>query len=286
MLTLQAPAKINLTLEVLGQRQDGFHEIRSVIQTIALCDTLSFQLSQDVGISSVAPDWIAAECLVSKAVKLVQDATGCTRGVTIEVNKQIPLLSGLGGDSSDAAATLQGLDKLWGLGLTPPDLLELAAQLGSDVSFFLYGGTALITGRGEKVTALPPLPHRWMVLVVPDVPRLPEKTKQLYASLNASHYTDGHITEKFTTLLVKEQRISPLFNTFENVAFSRFSRLKLYREHLVKMGFKDVYLAGSGPTLFSLMEDRGQAEELYTLCQQQGMKTYLTETLKRIDQPD
>ena len=286
MLTLQAPAKINLTLEVLGQRQDGFHEIRSVIQAIALCDTLSFQSSQDVGISSAAPDWIAAESLVSKAIKLVQDATGCTRGVTIEVNKQIPLLSGLGGDSSDAAATLQGLDKLWGLGLTQTDLLELAAQLGSDVSFFLHGGTALVTGRGENVTILSPLPHRWVVLVVPDMPRLPEKTKQLYASLNASHYTDGHITEKFTTSLVKEQKISPLFNIFENVAFRRFSKLKLYREHLIKMGFNHIHLAGSGPTLFSLLEDREQAEELYTLCQQQGMETYLTETLNRIDQPD
>jgi len=152
MLTVQAPAKINLTLEVLGQRQDGFHEIRSIIQSIALCDTLSFKSSRNVDISSASVDWIAEESLVSKAVKLVQNATGCAKGVTIEVNKQVPLQSGLGGDSSDAAATLRGLNKFWELGLPQTDLLELAARLGSDVSFFLYGGTAIVSGRRENVT--------------------------------------------------------------------------------------------------------------------------------------
>jgi len=278
MLTVQAPAKINLTLEVLGQRQDGFHEIRSIIQSIALCDTLSFKSSRNVDISSASVDWIAEESLVSKAVKLVQNATGCAKGVTIEVNKQVPLQSGLGGDSSDAAATLRGLNKFWELGLPQTDLLELAARLGSDVSFFLYGGTAIVSGRGENVTVLLPLPHQWVVLVVPDVPRITEKTKHLYSKLNASHYTDGHITEQFTASLAKGQKTPPVFNTFENVAYRSFSRLKLYRDHLIKMGFKDIHLAGSGPTLFSLTEDKGQAENLYTLCQQQGMESYLTET--------
>ena len=112
MLTVQAPAKINLTLEVLGRRRDGFHEIRSVIQAITLCDSLSFQLGEDIEFKSDSPDWTAEESLVSRATSLLRETTGRTKGATIAVSKHIPLMSGLGGDSSDAAATLRGLNRL------------------------------------------------------------------------------------------------------------------------------------------------------------------------------
>ena len=279
MLTVLAPAKLNLTLEVLGKRPDGYHEIRSVFQTINLCDHLRFQLSQKVTFQSNVPDWTPAKSLVAKTVSLLQKTTGVAKGVTIEVTNHIPLVSGLGGDSSDAAATLRGLNKLWELGLSTENLLELTAQLGSDVTFFLYGGTALVEGRGEVVTPLPPLPHSWIVLAVPDVPRLPEKTKQLYASLKTSHYTDGQITQKLVDEIKEGKEPSTLFNTFENVAFARFSKLKVYRDHIIKIGAPSVHLAGSGPTLFTLLKDKAQAEDLYARCQQQGMETYLVETL-------
>ncbi|MFC2003775.1 4-(cytidine 5'-diphospho)-2-C-methyl-D-erythritol kinase [Chloroflexota bacterium] len=287
MLTFYAPAKINLTLEVLAKRQDGFHEIRSVIQTIDVGDILHFQLSQNIEFKSDGPVWVPEASLVSKAVKLVQKTTRCSNGVVVEVKKRTPLLSGLGGDSSDAAATLRGLNELWGLGLSPMALLGLASQLGSDVGFFLYGGTALVSGRGEVVTPLPPLPHRWVVLVVPSVGRTPGKTGRLYHSLKASNYTDGQITEKLVRQLKmsKEFTLAP-FNTFENLAFARSSELKVWREHIAKLGVDSVHLAGSGPTLFTLFRDKSQAEELYLRCQQQGMETYLTETLAAIDQPD
>ena len=279
MLTVLAPAKLNLTLEVLAERPDGYHEIRSVFQTINLCDSLRFQLSQKVTITSDTPDWAPEKSLVTKAVSLLQETARCVEGATIEVSKGIPLVSGLGGDSSDAAATLRGLNKLWKLELSVEKLLELATQLGSDVAFFLYGGTALVEGRGEVVTPLPPLPHWWVILVVPDAPRLPEKTRQLYASLEASHYTDGQITQRLVDELREGREPSILFNTFENVAFTRFSKLKVYRDHMVKIGAPTVHLAGSGPTLFTLIKDKSQAEDLYTHCQQQNMKTYLVETL-------
>jgi len=280
MLTVMAPAKLNLTLEVLDKRPDGYHEIRSVIQTINLCDSLRFQLSQKVTFKSKMPDWTPEKSLVSRAVSFLQEATGCSKGVTIEVTKRIPMVSGLGGDSSDAAATLHGLNTLWNLGLSHDKLLELAVQLGSDVAFFLHGGTALVEGRGEKVTPLPPLPHRWVVLMVPDVPRLPGKTKQLYASLKSSHYTDGLITERLAKELREGREFthSLLFNTFENVAFTRFARLEVHQKHILKIGAPDVHLAGSGPALFTLLKDRAQAEDLYTRCKDQGMETYLTET--------
>jgi 4-diphosphocytidyl-2-C-methyl-D-erythritol kinase len=280
MLTVLALAKINLTLEAMGKRPDGFHEVRSVIQTIGICDRLSFQMSHKIKFRSDNPKLVVAESLIPRATALLQRVTGCTKGARIEITKRIPLSAGLGGDSSAAAAILYGLNRLWQLGLSLKELTELALRLGSDVPFFLYGGTALIEGRGEIITPLPPLPKKWVVLVVPPSPRMVEKTKQLYASLKPGHYTDGKITQRFITALKEGGKTKPsmLFNTFENVAFEQFPKLEVYKEHFIKLGAKDVHLAGSGPALFSLVEDRADAEDLYTRCKQQKMEAYLAET--------
>ncbi len=279
MLTIQAPAKLNLTLEVLGKRRDGYHEIRSVLQTINLCDDITFRSSQVVTVKSDIPEWAPEKSLVMKAADLLRKTTGCLKGAALEISKRIPLVAGLGGDSSDAAAVLRGLNELWGLGLAHDELLQLAAELSSDVAFFLHGGTALVKGRGEKVTPLPPFPHRWVVLVVPGVPRLPGKTGQMYARLKASHFTDGQATERLADELRKGKEPSVLFNTFEKVAFSRFSELRVYRDHIRKLGAETLHLAGSGPSLFTLLADRTRAEDLYTRCKNQSMETYLVETL-------
>ncbi len=286
MLTLQAPAKLNLTLEVLGEYQNGFHEIRSVIQTISLCDSLRFRPGQNVEFKSDMPDWASEKSLVSKASSLIREASGCTKGVTIEVNKRIPWLSGLGGDSSDAATVLRGLNKLWRLGLSLKELLELAAQLSSDVSFFLYGGTALAEGRGEIVTSLPPLPHMWVVLMMPLVSRRPGKTKQLYASLKATHYTGGQITDRLVTSLARggEVTSASLFNVFDEVALDNFAGLGEYREQFLKAGAQKVHLAGSGSALFTLLRDKNQAEKIYENLQKQGLESYLSDTLPAIEQ--
>ncbi len=285
MLTVLAPAKINLTLEVLAKCEDGFHEIRSVIQAINFCDSLHFQLGDNIEFKSISPDWVPEQSLVSKAASLLRETTGCTRGASIEIEKRIPLLAGLGGDSSDAAFVLCGLNELWGLGLSRDELLELAPRLGSDVAFFLYGGTALVEGRGEKVTPLPLLPHRWVVLVIPSVLRTTGKTKRLYASLNASHYTDGQITGRLVAELKEgsEFTTSLLFNTFENVTFTRSSKLSVYRSHIIKIGASNIHLAGSGPGLFTLLREKDEAEDLYTRLLQQGMECYLTDTVTSAD---
>ncbi|MCL0094681.1 4-(cytidine 5'-diphospho)-2-C-methyl-D-erythritol kinase [Dehalococcoidales bacterium] len=284
MLTVLAPAKLNLTLEVLAKRQDGFHEVSSVIQTINLCDSLRFELSQKIEFKSNVPKWAPEESLVSKATSLLQQTTACSKGAMIEINKRIPLASGLGGDSSDAAATLRGLNQLWRLSLPPDKLLELAAKLGSDVAFFIYGGTALVKGRGEIVTRLPPLPHMWVVLMIPPVPRIERKTEQLYSSLKASHYTEGQITDRFVAWLtrgsLKERGI--IFNVFNGVALTCFIDLREYWQQFLKAGAQEVHLAGSGPALFTLVKDKAQAEGIYLRLQQQGLEVYLTETLAAI----
>jgi 4-diphosphocytidyl-2-C-methyl-D-erythritol kinase len=276
-----APAKLNLTLEVLGKRDDGFHEIRSVIQTISLSDRLSFQPASDTTFKCNMPGWMPELSLVSRAVSLLRETTGITAGVTIDINKVIPLMSGLGGDSSDAAAILLGLDKLWGPGLSREKLTELAQRLGSDVGFFLCGGTALIEGRGEMIIPLPSLARRWIVLVVPDLPRQPGKTERTYASLNGSHFTDGRITARMVEQLKAgggDLNPSLLFNTFENLAFARLSEIEVYRQHILKLGADNVHLAGSGPSLFSVTNNKDRAKDLFIRCRQQGMESYLAET--------
>ena len=281
MLTIPAPAKLNLTLEVLAKRNDGFHEIRSVIQTINLCDSLHFQSSQNIEFKSDMPNWLPEDSLVSKATSLLQETTGCHKGATIEVSKRIPLVSGLGGDSSNAAAILRGLNMLWGLGLPQEKLLETAVQLGSDVAFFLYGGTALVEGRGEIVTPLPSLPHTWVVLMMPPVPALKGKTKRLYANLKAANYTGGQFTDRLADMLTSgsKSKILKLFNVFDTVAPNSFTGLGEYQSQFLKAGAQEIHLAGSGPALFTLVKGRGHAEKIYQHLQQQGMESYLTDTM-------
>jgi 4-diphosphocytidyl-2-C-methyl-D-erythritol kinase len=280
MLIIEAPAKINLTLEVLGKRPDGYHEIRSVIQTVNFCDSLQITPDKEVRFKSNKSVWSGEQSLVAKAVKLLQVATGSTQGASIKIKKWLPLISGLGGDSSDAAAVLRGLNQLWELGLSTTKLQTLTQQLGSDVSFFLSGGTALMEGRGEKVTPLPPMPHQWIILIIPEVPRLPGKTKRVYSMLRPSHYTDGKITEKLITFLKSggEFSSSLLYNVFENVVFGSGEELTILRDHLLKIGAPNIHLAGSGPTLFTLLEDKSQAEDLLVRLKNQDMEAFLTET--------
>lgn len=280
MLKIEAPAKINLTLEVLGKRPDGYHEIRSVIQTINFFDSFQIKSGHTIKFSSNMPDWSPEQSLVSKAVNLLQRATGCKKGADIEIRKRIPLTSGLGGDSSDAAAMLRGLNQLWGSGLPHSKFLELAGLLGSDVPFFLFGGTALMEGRGEIITSLPATPHRWVILIIPDVPRLPGKTGRAYNMLKHSHYTDGTITRQFVAGLKagKEFADSQFFNTFENIVFLPGAELNAYKNHILKIGAPNIHLAGTGPALFTMLDEKPRAEDLLTRLKNQGMEAYLTET--------
>lgn len=279
MITILAPAKINLTLEVLGKRADGYHEVRSVMQAISLYDRLSFEPSERIEYRSDSPGWSAKKSLVSVAVRLLQETGACSRGAVVTMEKHIPMSGGLGGESSAAAATLRGLDQLWGLGLSPEQLVELARQLGSDVPFFFDGDTAMVEGRGEIVKPLPPLSRMWVILVVPAIPQLPEKTRQLYASLNASHYTDGSITQRLVSEITRGNEPDPglLFNVFESVADGAFPRLSAYGERMTQAGAPYVHLAGSGPALFTMLKDKAQADHLHLRLKAQKFEVYLAE---------
>jgi 4-diphosphocytidyl-2-C-methyl-D-erythritol kinase len=281
MIVRSAPAKLNLTLEVLGSRPDGYHEIRSVMQMIGLADTISFAPADEISWRSDSPEWDAGKSLVSRAAALLREQTGATGGAAIFVEKRVPLLSGLGGDSSDAAATLLGLNELWALGLRRGDLISLGMRLGSDVPFFFHGGTALVAGRGQDVTPLPPLSPQWIVLALPPGPRLPGKTAALYQALTARHYTDGQTTRRLADDITAGRPLdrSLLFNTFENVAFTSQPWLDAARRHVGKMAGSAVHLAGSGPVLFVVCSDRTSADALSSELRGQQFAAYSTGTI-------
>jgi 4-diphosphocytidyl-2-C-methyl-D-erythritol kinase len=281
MLTVKAPAKINLTLEVLRKRPDGFHEIRSVLQAIDLYDTLHIEAGKGISFRCDMEGWSAKISLLSKAARLLQKVTGCKQGAAISLEKRIPLLSGLGGDSSDAAALLMGLDDFWGLNLSNEKLQELAARLGSDVAFFLRGGTALAEGRGEIISPLPPLKKLWVLLIFPDIKVGPGKTAKMYAALKPPHFTDGSMTDRLTAAIKEGKMLdsSLLFNVFKNISFHVYSGLLTCNVRLIKVGVCDIHLAGSGPTLFTIFNDEVQAADFYKRCKEQGMKVYLAATL-------
>ncbi len=274
---------MNLTLEVLAKREDGFHEIRSVVQAISLGDLLQFQKSRDISFNSDEPGWVAAKSLVSGAAARLREATGCKEGAVVKIIKRIPLVAGLGGDSSDGAAVLRGLNELWELGLSRKELVRLAMKLGSDVAFFLYGGTALVEGRGEIVTPLLPMSPLWAVLVMPQLTGIEGKTGRLYASLRAADFTDGQITERLVNTLRRGGQVdtSTLFNVFDGVAMRHYAGIEEYRRHFLASGAGSVHLAGSGPALFSLVSEEARAMEICRRLEQQGMRCFLAETVSR-----
>jgi len=281
MLKVLAPAKINLTLEVLSKRPDGYHEVRTIIHAIDLCDVLELETASDIQVRAEMVGLATENNLVYQAARLLKEFSAYPRGACLKLTKRIPAAAGLGGGSSDAAAALRGLNKLWRLGLSIKELLPLAAKLGSDVPFFVYGGVALAEGRGEKVTPLRKGIKAWVVLLDPGLPQLPDKTRQLYTSLSQSNFTRGEFTAKMADALAQGHVLNAalVFNVFETVAFEVFRTLSDYRERFLAAGADWVHLAGSGPTLYTLIEDGQKAERLCQSLTDQGLKCYLAQTL-------
>jgi len=277
MVTILAPAKLNLVLEVLSRRRDGYHEILSLMQTIDLCDELTFEAADEICLECTEPSLQGMDNLVLRAALLLKEVTGFNNGVKIKLKKRIPWGVGLGGGSSDAAVTLVTLNQLWGLNLDMAELTKLAIQLGSDVPFFLYQGLALVSGKGEKVRPMLSLTPLWFVALVPPLPPVLQKTKHLYRSLTPKHFTAGEFVRKAVESLSQGRRFVPplLFNVFEWVAYDVFSGLREYRERFMKAGATNVCLAGSGPALFSMVEEEAIGRELYNRLYSEELECYL-----------
>ena len=263
MIRALAPAKINLTLEVLRRRDDGYHEIRSVLQTIDLRDELLFEEAGALTLTAEGPHTASEDDLVIRAARLLGSAAARAPGAAIHLRKRIPVGAGLGGGSSDAAAALSALNEMWDLRLGGERLAALAAEIGSDVSFFLTGGTALAEGRGERVTPLANLPATWMVLLIPPI-SMPDKTRRMYGALTERDFSDGSRTERLVRLIGGGRPVTgaDIYNAFDRAAGKVFQGLDEHRRRMLDAGAGAVHLAGAGPALFALAADERAARAL------------------------
>ena len=263
-LVMQAPAKVNLFLEVLGRRDDGFHELETVMQAIDLCDTIEFwnRPGRQFTISVSGGEAPADESnLALRAAKTLAEASGSPSGVHLHIEKRIPAGGGLGGGSSDAATTLRGLNRLWSLGISKPDLEQLGAGLGSDVNFFLTGGMAVCRGRGEIVEALP---LNYPVRYILNIPQLHVSTKDIYASLGI-RLTDppNSCTSLIEAVAQGDLRVASdrLFNRLEEPVFEAHPELAAAKKRLAETGVWGALLSGSGATVYAVV-DPGKIEGL------------------------
>ncbi len=272
-LTVHAHAKINLTLDVLGKRPDGYHALASVMTTISLADAITLHPAMDGAISLECnvPELCGDDNLVVRAARLVRRVTGCDQGVHIALRKHVPAQGGLGGGSSDAAAVLLGLNQWWDLALSQEQLIDLAAELGSDVPFFIIGGTALIEGRGEIVTPLPPIAPLWLVIVKPPVSI---STAAVFRRLAPSAWTDGAATRALVAA-IQSHRLpaltdATLLNALEPGVLRDFPAVAQMRRALLDLGAPCVRMSGSGPTLFIPCTAREEAEQIQQQGEQRG----------------
>jgi 4-diphosphocytidyl-2-C-methyl-D-erythritol kinase len=260
-VVLKTAAKVNLTLEVLGKRADGYHEIATVMQAVDLSDRITLEDADDLDLRSGSPDVPSdARNLAMRAALVLREAAGLARGVRIALDKRIPVAAGLGGGSTDAAAVLVGLNRLWGLRWPLARLDEVAATLGSDVPFFLRGGAALATGRGERIE---PLRGRSMALVLVN-PKFPASTAEMYGRLTPAMYTDGGAAKTLVAVLHRgAARVAAnLYNGMEAVAGGVFPQIEQMRAALLAAGALGARMSGSGPTVFGVARSYEQARQI------------------------
>lgn len=261
-LALRASAKVNLALEVLSKRADGYHEIATVLQTVDLADRVILEeadtLQVCAGVPGVPED---GSNLALRAAHALRAAAGVERGVRITLDKRIPVAAGLGGGSADAAAVLVGLNRLWGLRWPRARLQELAIGLGMDVPFFLRGGAALGTGRGEVLT---PLPARSLALVLV-VPRRPSSTREAYAHVTPDHWGDGRRVKALAEALQRgtlREVAARLYNGLERVVVPRYPEVERARAAVLAAGGLGAVMSGSGPTVVGVARSREHARAL------------------------
>jgi 4-diphosphocytidyl-2-C-methyl-D-erythritol kinase len=262
-LRVKCYAKVNLGLQVLGKREDGYHDLRTVFQTVAVHDTLDVRLHAGPG--GVELECDAAELggpsnLAVRAAEAMRLELGLRGRVRLRLTKRIPWGAGLGGGSSDAAATLRAVAQLAGKPVPPERLLAVGARLGADVPFFLLGGRALGLGRGTEVFSLPDFPRRHLVLVFPG---FPVNTAKAYADLDARSValTGEAQTDRIYSFCasVWGRRVCRLENDFEAVVLSVYPQVARLKRLLTEAGASPALLSGSGSAVYGLFDSRQQA---------------------------
>ncbi|MFD1137000.1 4-(cytidine 5'-diphospho)-2-C-methyl-D-erythritol kinase [Paenibacillus urinalis] len=262
----KAPAKINLMLDVLHKRSDGYHEVEMIMTMVDLADRIEMsEIKRDTIMISSQAGYIPLDekNLAFQAAKLVKDRYDVKKGVYIHLDKKIPVAAGLAGGSSDAAATLRGLNKLWGLGISDEELRLLGAELGSDVPFCITGGTALATGRGEQLHQLPNPPQCWVVLAKPPIN---VSTAEVYGRVR-SDQIQRHPSAKRMEDAIRNQSFAgvckELGNVLEDVTLKLHPEVGQLKEAMMKLGADGVLMSGSGPTVFGLVSKESKVPRIY-----------------------
>ena len=263
MLTVLAHAKINYTLDILGRRDDGYHELETVMQSIHLHDKLVIEPSDHISLALDSQHgiglWLPTDQRndIIRAATLLQQYAGVKQGAHFHMTKYIPVQAGLGGGSADAAAALVGLNRLWGLKLSMHELAELAARIGSDVAFLLRGGLALGRGRGEQLTLLKSTPKRWLVLFKPQNGM---STSRAFDNFSWAGETRPHYSQAFMRALREEQNpLEYLANDLQPSVFAQLPELQEFGEKLTKAGIAHWSMTGSGSCVYAIASNRRQA---------------------------
>ena len=278
-MEVPAYAKLNLVLEVLGRRSDGFHEVRTVLQTIDLADRLTFHPASGLNLQCDDPSLNGEANLVWQAAVSLAKSCDIQPRVHIQLEKHIPVAMGLGGGSSDAAATLLALNQLWRLNLSIEELSQIAAILGSDVPFFLTGGTGTAAGRGELVTPVRPLPSVPVTLICPTA-TIPDKTARMFSRLTPGHFSDGARTNRVAEILESDEFVADMqYNVFEKVAFQEFPELDVLRRRVISATDAKVHLSGAGPALYCLPSSEAEFQRVSHALQPSSARVYLVHTI-------
>lgn len=256
---------------MLGRRADGYHEVRMVMTTIDLADRVECEnLPEDIITIRTSAPYVPDDerNFAYQAARLIKDRFSIRAGVEISIDKQIPVAAGLAGGSADAAATIRALNRLWKIGMTYDEMLDIAKGVGSDVAFCVSGGTALATGRGEKIRRLPPLPPCWVVLVKPDVS---VSTAQVYKEWDGEQATHPDVDAMVDAIQREDfQAICCLLgNTLEAVTMKKVAEIARIKAHMQQIGAEGILMSGSGPTVFGLTQRESRMQRLLN-----GMKGY------------
>lgn len=272
-LSVQANAKINLGLDVLRRREDGYHEVKMVMQTVGICDRLDFtKLSENcIRVSTNKEELPCDEHnLIYKAARLMKESCGISEGVLITLEKNIPIAAGMAGGSTDAAATIHGMDRLFGLGLSLEEKQRLGVKIGADVPYCLMGGTALSEGIGEVLTALPAVPKAFLVVAKPDIN---VSTKFVYENLHADRLKahpdiDGMVDSiRRGDLKGITDRME---NVLETVTVKHYPIIEEMKMFLREQGAMNALMSGSGPTVFGVFEQEETAKRAYEAMVRRG----------------
>lgn len=280
-ISVKALAKINLGLDVVRRREDGYHEVRMVMQTIHLFDRLQIARnhSGDITMSTNLAFLPTNENnLVYKAAKLLKDEFQIKDGIDVKLHKHIPVAAGMAGGSTDAAAVLYGMNRIYDLGLSREELMQRGVKLGADVPYCVMRGTALAEGIGEELTALPPM-VKCPVLIAK--PQISVSTKFVYENLKLNQQTiHPDIDRLVTDIKAKDLHAiaAHMGNVLETVTIPHYPIIAEIKEHMMEHGALNSMMSGSGPTVFGLFEDEDTAQAAYEAMKESGLakQVYLT----------